>query len=105
MRSANPNHGQTICLKGLILYESGKKEEGRQCVNQGIKLAATSFFAWDVMARIKDMDGAPQEAIACMKNALRQEPENENAAEVSFFSPRCVAEDAQDAREAVAGAV
>lgn len=55
-RSTNPSHGNTTCLKGLILYESGKKEEGRQCCNQGMKFNPTSFFVWDVMARIKVTD-------------------------------------------------
>ena len=69
-------------MKGLILYESGKKDEGRTICNAGLKEAFSSFFAWDVTSRIRDMDGLPHEAIVCMKNALRNAGESDNASDM-----------------------
>ena len=31
-----PNHGETLCMKGLVLNNMGKKEEAHALVKQGL---------------------------------------------------------------------
>jgi peptide alpha-N-acetyltransferase len=62
-----------VCLKGFILYDSGKKDEGREMCNKGLKMNMQSFFAWDLMAQLHEKDENMPEAIKCMRMAIVSE--------------------------------
>lgn len=71
-----------MCLKALILYESGKREEGRTLCNEGLRNALSSFVAWELTSRIREHDGDVPEAIKCMRMAIAKDPETERASEL-----------------------
>jgi hypothetical protein len=41
--------------QGLVLYELGKKEEGKALCEEGLRLALKSYLAWDLMSRIHEV--------------------------------------------------
>ena len=45
-----------FCNIGLIVYEQGKKEEGRNLCTAAIKADSSQFFVWDVVARVREQD-------------------------------------------------
>ncbi|KAH6900863.1 NMDA receptor-regulated protein 1a [Coprinopsis sp. MPI-PUGE-AT-0042] len=60
-----PEHGETMCMKGLILTHMGKREEGTDLVKKGVRLDLTSHICW-------------HEALKSYTQALRFDRENLN---------------------------
>ena len=75
-------HPDSLALKGLILYESGRKEEGRQLTLRAQTLGKTSFFVWDVRGRLLQSDGDMAEAAKAMRMACIVEKDTERTREM-----------------------
>ncbi|KAI0747030.1 NMDA receptor-regulated protein 1a [Daedaleopsis nitida] len=73
-----PNHGETICMKGLILTHLGRREEGLELVKQGVRLDLTSHICWHVFGLIQKGQKNYEEALKSYTQALRFDKENVN---------------------------
>ena len=73
------DHPECLCLKGLIMYESGQCDEGRELTLRGQALGKTSFFVWDVRSRVLESDGEIAESAKAMKMATMMEKDTERA--------------------------
>ena len=73
---SNPNHGETLCMKGLFEYHLGKKEAAFQTIKAGIKANLKSFVCWNIYAFVNKAEGHFSEALSCYKTVFRLDPEN-----------------------------
>ncbi|KAI0938433.1 hypothetical protein AcW1_001835 [Taiwanofungus camphoratus] len=73
-----PEHGETLCMKGLILTHMGKREEGLDLVKKGIRLDLTSHICWHVFGLIQKGEKKYEEALKSYSQALRFDKENLN---------------------------
>ncbi|GBE89082.1 N-terminal acetyltransferase A complex subunit nat1 [Sparassis crispa] len=73
-----PEHGETLCMKGLILTHMGRREEGLDLVKQGIRLDLTSHICWHVFGLIQKGEKNYEEALKSYTQALRFDKENLN---------------------------
>lgn len=80
--SAVPNHPDSVALRGLILYESGRKDEGRELTREALVLGKSSFFVWDIRSRLLEADGDIAEAAAAMKMCLLVEKDTDRVREM-----------------------
>jgi len=71
-----PDHGETLCMKGLLLNGLDKREEAYQLARQGLKLNLKSHVCWHVLGLIYRSDRNYIEAAKCYKSALRMDPGN-----------------------------
>jgi len=72
----HPNHGETLCMKGLTVSYLAKKEEAYELVRRGVKLNLRSHVCWHVYGLLYRQDRDYLEAIKCYRAALRHDPEN-----------------------------
>ncbi|RPD56962.1 NMDA receptor-regulated protein 1a [Lentinus tigrinus ALCF2SS1-7] len=73
-----PNHGETLCMKGLILTHLGRRDEGLDFVKQGVRLDLTSHICWHVFGLIQKGQKNYEEALKSYTQALRFDKENMN---------------------------
>ncbi|KAH9974058.1 NMDA receptor-regulated protein 1-domain-containing protein [Lactifluus volemus] len=73
-----PEHGETLCMKGLILTHMGKREEGLELVKKGVRLDLTSHIVWHVFGLIQKGEKNYEEALKSYTQALRFDKENMN---------------------------
>ncbi|KAF8639266.1 hypothetical protein AX16_010338 [Volvariella volvacea WC 439] len=73
-----PEHGETLCMKGLLLVHMGKREEGVDLVRTGIRLDLTSHICWHVFGLIQKGEKNYEEALKSYTQALRFDKENMN---------------------------
>ncbi|GLB39170.1 putative N-terminal acetyltransferase A, auxiliary subunit [Lyophyllum shimeji] len=73
-----PEHGETICMKGLILTHMGRREEGIDLVKKGVRLDLTSHICWHVFGLIQKGEKNYEEALKSYTQALRFDKENLN---------------------------
>ncbi|KAI0047730.1 N-terminal acetyltransferase A, auxiliary subunit [Auriscalpium vulgare] len=73
-----PEHGETLCMKGLILTHMGKREEGRELVKKGVRLDLTSHIVWHVFGLIQKGEKNYEEALKSYTQALKFDKENMN---------------------------
>ncbi|KAI8986666.1 NMDA receptor-regulated protein 1a [Trametes punicea] len=73
-----PNHGETLCMKGLILTHMGRREEGLELVKQGVRLDLTSHICWHVFGLIQKGQKNYEEALKSYTQALRFDKDNMN---------------------------
>ncbi|KAI9511423.1 NMDA receptor-regulated protein 1-domain-containing protein [Russula earlei] len=66
-----PEHGETLCMKGLILTHMGKREEGLELVKKGVRLDLTSHIVWHVFGLIQKGEKNYEEALKSYIQALR----------------------------------
>jgi len=71
-----PNHGETLCMKGLIFNCTDKKEEAHALVKKGLMFDMRSHVCWHVYGLLYRSDRDYNEAIKAYKQALRIDPEN-----------------------------
>lgn len=62
---------ETLCMKGLVLSTTGRREEGIDLVRKGIKLDLTSHICWHVFGLIQKSDRHYEEALKSYTQALR----------------------------------
>jgi len=72
----HPQHGETICMKGLLLNGLEKREEAYQLARQGLKYNLKSHVCWHVLGLIYRSDRNYVESSKCYKSALRMDPGN-----------------------------
>ncbi|KAK7036634.1 hypothetical protein VNI00_011567 [Paramarasmius palmivorus] len=73
-----PEHGETLCMKGLILTHMGKREEGIDLVKKGVRLDLTSHIVWHVFGLIQKGEKNYEEALKSYTQALKFDKENLN---------------------------
>ncbi|KAK0446042.1 NMDA receptor-regulated protein 1-domain-containing protein [Desarmillaria tabescens] len=73
-----PEHGETMCMKGLILTHMGRREEGIDLVKKGVRLDLTSHICWHVFGLIQKGEKNYEEALKSYTQALRFDKENLN---------------------------
>jgi tetratricopeptide (TPR) repeat protein len=71
-----PDHGETICMKGLLLNSLDQKEEALHLAKDGLKKNLKSHVCWHVLGLIYRSDRNYHEATKCYKSALRMDPGN-----------------------------
>mmetsp|Transcript_69251 Transcript_69251/g.122518 ORF Transcript_69251/g.122518 Transcript_69251/m.122518 type:complete len:938 (+) Transcript_69251:113-2926(+) len=72
----HPEHGETLCMKGLTISYLEKKEEAYDLVRKGLKNDLKSHVCWHVFGLLYRQDRDYQEAVKCYRQALRLDPEN-----------------------------
>ncbi|KAJ6449420.1 NMDA receptor-regulated protein 1-domain-containing protein [Mycena vitilis] len=73
-----PKHGETTCMKGLVLTHMGRREEGVELVRKGVQLDLSSHICWHVYGLIHKGEKNYREALKCYTQALRYDKENLN---------------------------
>ncbi|KAG9017506.1 hypothetical protein FRB90_001015 [Tulasnella sp. 427] len=73
-----PKHGETTSMKGLVLTNLNKKEEGIQLVKAGITLDIDSHICWHVYGIVHKADRNYEEALKCYLQALKFDKDNIN---------------------------
>lgn len=76
---ANPKyaeHGETLAVKGLLLYCLGKRDDAYDYVKKGLKVELRSYLCWHTYGILHRSDKNYEEAIKCFRNALRWESGN-----------------------------
>ncbi|EJD39130.1 N-terminal acetyltransferase A, auxiliary subunit [Auricularia subglabra TFB-10046 SS5] len=73
-----PEHGETMCMKGLLLTQTGKKEEGLELAKKGARFDLTSHITWHVLGLIYKADRNYEEAHRSFTQALRFDKDNLN---------------------------
>ncbi|KAF8886487.1 NMDA receptor-regulated protein 1-domain-containing protein [Infundibulicybe gibba] len=73
-----PEHGETMCMKGLVLTHMGRREEGIELVKNGVRLDLTSHICWHVFGLIQKGEKKYEEALKSYTQALRFDKENLN---------------------------
>ncbi|OCH91292.1 NMDA receptor-regulated protein 1a [Obba rivulosa] len=73
-----PEHGETLCMRGLILTHMGKREEGLELVKKGVRLDLTSHICWHVFGLIQKGEKNYEEALKSYTQALKFDKENLN---------------------------
>lgn len=72
----HPDHGETLCMKGLTLSYLDRKEEAYDLVRKGLKFDIKSHVCWHVFGLLYRQDRDYFEAVKCYRQALRIDPEN-----------------------------
>jgi len=72
----HPDHGETLCMKGLTISYLDKKEEAYDLVRKGLKNDLKSHVCWHVFGLLYRQDRDYYEAVKCYRQALRIDPEN-----------------------------
>ncbi|KAF7300714.1 hypothetical protein HMN09_00957200 [Mycena chlorophos] len=73
-----PEHGETMCMKGLVLTHMGRRDEGIELVRKGVRNDLTSHICWHVFGLIHKGEKNYEEALKCYTQALRFDQENLN---------------------------
>ncbi|ANB12444.1 Nat1p [Sugiyamaella lignohabitans] len=74
----SPNHGESLALKGLVLYHLGKKEEGHESIKKGLEKDSTSYVCWHIYGLYHRQEKDYEEATKSYSKALQYDPENQN---------------------------
>mmetsp|Transcript_57910 Transcript_57910/g.135384 ORF Transcript_57910/g.135384 Transcript_57910/m.135384 type:complete len:934 (-) Transcript_57910:30-2831(-) len=72
----HPDHGETLCMKGLTLSYLDKKEEAYELVRKGLKADLKSHVCWHVFGLLYRQDRDYLEAVKCYKQALKYDADN-----------------------------
>lgn len=72
----NPNHGETLCFKGLVLNAMDKKKEAEVISKKGLMLNLKSQMSWHVHGLIYRSKHQYDDAIKCYQRALKSGPED-----------------------------
>ncbi|KAF9482671.1 N-terminal acetyltransferase A, auxiliary subunit [Pholiota conissans] len=73
-----PEHGETLCMKGLVLTHMNRREEGIELVKKGVRLDLTSHICWHVFGLIQKADKNYEEALKSYTQALKFDKDNMN---------------------------
>ena len=65
---------ETLCMKGLSVYNLGKREEGRELAKKGLAQDVKSHVCWHVNALIHRADRDYEDALKCYIQGSRIEP-------------------------------
>ncbi|KAJ8597054.1 N-terminal acetyltransferase A, auxiliary subunit [Rhizopogon salebrosus TDB-379] len=73
-----PDHGETLCMKGLILVHLGSRDEGITLVKEGMRKDLNSHICWHVWALIQKSERKYEEALKSYMQALKHDKDNFN---------------------------
>ncbi|KAG8906738.1 hypothetical protein FRB99_006229 [Tulasnella sp. 403] len=73
-----PEHGETTSMKGLVLTNLNRREEGIQLVKNGVLLDISSHICWHVYGIVHKADRNYDEALKCYLRALKFDKDNIN---------------------------
>ncbi|EJT99366.1 N-terminal acetyltransferase A auxiliary subunit [Dacryopinax primogenitus] len=73
-----PEHGETLCMKGLILHSMDRREEGLELIRKGVRLDLTSHIVWHVYGIAHKSDKNYEETLKCYLQALKFDKDNLN---------------------------
>lgn len=73
-----PDHGETACMKGLILVHLGQRDEGIKLIREGMRKDLTSHICWHVWALVQKGEHKYEEALKSYSQALRFDKDNFN---------------------------
>ncbi|KAI6007858.1 NMDA receptor-regulated protein 1-domain-containing protein [Pisolithus marmoratus] len=73
-----PDHGETMCMKGLILVHLGQRDEGIRLIREGMRKDLTSHICWHVWALVQKGEHKYEEALKSYMQALRFDKDNFN---------------------------
>ena len=80
-----PTHGETVAIKGLVLFSIHQRDEGLALAKLGVRYDLTSFICWHALGIVYRMDRNYQESLKCYAQALRIEGGNLNLIRESGF--------------------
>lgn len=69
----NPDHGESLCMKGIFYCCTDRKEQGYEFVKRGVKNDMGSHIVWHVYALCLRADKNFEEAFKCYKKACEIE--------------------------------
>jgi peptide alpha-N-acetyltransferase len=72
-----PSNGETLAMRGLILTNMDKREEGWENVRRGVRLDLKSHLCWHVYGMLYRTDKNWEEAMKCYIRALSFDPSNQ----------------------------
>jgi peptide alpha-N-acetyltransferase len=72
----HPDHGETLCMKGLTLSYLERKEEAYELVRKGLKNDMKSHVCWHVFGLLYRADRDYKQAVNCYKQALKIDADN-----------------------------
>jgi len=73
----NPDHGETLCMKGLALScLPDKKEEAYELVKKGLTKDLKSHVCWHVLGLLHRQDRNYTDSMKCYTRALANDPTN-----------------------------
>ena len=70
-------HGETLCMKGLLLSYLGRKEEAMENAKRGLKANLQSHVCWHVYGLVHRAEKEFGPAIKAYLNSLRIEKDNQ----------------------------
>lgn len=73
-----PEHGETMCMKGLILVHLGLRDEGINLVKEGMRKDLSSHICWHVWALIQKSEHKYEDALKSYVQALKFDKDNFN---------------------------
>jgi tetratricopeptide (TPR) repeat protein len=74
----NPNHGETLAMKGIILNAQGKKHDALELIKLGLRNDVRSHVCWHVYGLYHRSEFNFKEASKCYLNALKIDIDNQN---------------------------
>ncbi|CAE6505655.1 unnamed protein product [Rhizoctonia solani] len=75
----SPTHGETICMKGLVLTNMpGKRDEGVELVRKGLALGLDSHICWHVYGLVLKQEKNYAQALGAYNRALKYDTDNMN---------------------------
>ncbi|WFD33500.1 hypothetical protein MCUN1_000313 [Malassezia cuniculi] len=73
-----PEHGETLAIKGLVLFTMHERAEGLRLAKLGVRYDLGSFICWHALGIVYRMDRNFAESLKCYGQALRIEGGNLN---------------------------
>ncbi|KAG6332172.1 hypothetical protein ID866_6919 [Astraeus odoratus] len=73
-----PDHGETMCMKGLILVHLGQRDEGIKLIRDGMRKDLNSHICWHVWALIQKGERKYEDALKSYMQALRFDKDQDN---------------------------
>lgn len=74
----HPEHGETLAMKGLIVANMGRREEGLELAKKGVRYDLTSHIVWHVFGLCQKLEKNYDEALKSYTQALRFDRDNMN---------------------------
>ncbi|KAI9815875.1 MAG: hypothetical protein M1832_005185 [Thelocarpon impressellum] len=74
----NPNHGETLAMKALIINSQGRSEEAFAMAKEALRFDMKSHVCWHVYGLLYRAEKNFEEAIKAYKFALKLEPDSPN---------------------------
>lgn len=74
----HPDHGESLALKGLLLYHLGRKEEGVATIQKGVDKDPSSHVVWHIFGLYHRQEKNYEEANKCYTKSAAIDPENLN---------------------------